>query len=56
MTFETNQRTLGPYRIEDGIKFSFPTKGLKIVGFYGESSGGWLYKIGFHFVKISMPK
>ncbi|KAG6607646.1 Jacalin-related lectin 3, partial [Cucurbita argyrosperma subsp. sororia] len=54
LTFETNQRTLGPFGIEKGIKFSFPTTGLiKIVGFHGRC-GWYLDSIGFHFVPISV--
>ncbi|KAA0041597.1 hypothetical protein IC582_007372 [Cucumis melo] len=56
LTFETNEQSLGPYGIEEGIKFSFPTTGLiKIVGFHGRS-GWFLDAIGFHYLPISISK
>lgn len=56
LTFETNEQSLGPYGIEERIKFSFPTTGLiKIVGFHGRS-GWFLDAIGFHYLPISISK
>lgn len=46
LTFETNKSTYGPFGIEDGTKFSFPTAGLKIVGIHGRSSTLHLNAIG----------
>lgn len=55
LTFETNQRTLGPYGAEGGTRFSFPTTGLKIVGFHGRCDW-YLDAIGFHFLPISQSQ
>ncbi|XP_059654749.1 jacalin-related lectin 3-like [Cornus florida] len=35
--FQSNKRTYGPFGMEDGEKFEFPSTGSKIVGFYGRS-------------------
>ncbi|KAA8528689.1 hypothetical protein F0562_036044 [Nyssa sinensis] len=39
LTFESNKKTYGPYGIEQGMYFSFPMTGGKIVGFHGRC--GW---------------
>lgn len=51
LTLETNKKSYGPFGVEDGFKFSFPTVGLKVVGIYGRS-GLFLDAIGIHVVSI----
>ncbi|KAJ9568402.1 hypothetical protein OSB04_004368 [Centaurea solstitialis] len=52
LTLKTNQRTFGPFGVEEGTPFNFSTDGGLVVGFYGR--GGWfLDSIGFY---ISWPK
>lgn len=47
LTLESNKRTYGPFGIEQGIYFSLPTTGGKIIGFHGKS-GWYLDAIGVH--------
>jgi hypothetical protein len=47
LTIETNLRKFGPYGVEKGTYFSFPTNGGKIIGFHGKS-GWYLDSIGVH--------
>ncbi|KAG8363452.1 hypothetical protein BUALT_Bualt19G0024000 [Buddleja alternifolia] len=47
LTFETNQRTFGPFGVKEGTPFSLPMKGGKIVGLIG-GSGWYLDAIGAH--------
>ncbi|KAM7272996.1 hypothetical protein ACFE04_027660 [Oxalis oulophora] len=51
LTFESNERTYGPYGIEQGTSFSFSVLGAKIVGFHGKS-GWYLDSIGVHLNPI----
>lgn len=51
LTLETNKKTYGPFGVEDGSKFSFPTVGLKVVGIHGRS-GWYLDAIGIHVDSI----
>uniref|UniRef100_A0A9I9CHW1 Jacalin-type lectin domain-containing protein n=1 Tax=Cucumis melo TaxID=3656 RepID=A0A9I9CHW1_CUCME len=51
LTLETNKKSYGPFGVEDGSKFSFPTVGLKVVGIHGRS-GLFLYAIGLHVASI----
>ncbi|KAG6591307.1 Jacalin-related lectin 19, partial [Cucurbita argyrosperma subsp. sororia] len=44
LTLETNKKSHGPFGVEDGTKFSFPT-GIKLVGLHGRS-GSFLDAIG----------
>ncbi|GAB4842421.1 Jacalin- lectin 19 [Ancistrocladus abbreviatus] len=55
LTFKSNQRTIGPYGVEEGIPFSFPMDGGKIIGFKGRS-GWFLDAIGFHLSPIKSGK
>ncbi|KAF8013847.1 hypothetical protein BT93_I1645 [Corymbia citriodora subsp. variegata] len=52
LMFQSNKRTYGPFGTETGRKFSFPTTGGKIIGFYG-SSGSHLESLGAYFEPIS---
>lgn len=52
LTFQSNKRTYGPYGVEGGTFFSFPTTQGKIVGFHGK--GGWyLDAIGVHLEPLN---
>lgn len=51
LTLETNKKTYGPFGVEDGSKFSYPTVGSKVVGFHGRS-GWYLDAIGLYVVSI----
>ncbi|OVA11735.1 Mannose-binding lectin [Macleaya cordata] len=51
LMFTSNQRTFGPFGIEEGTPFSFPMDGGLIVGFRGRS-GWYLDAIGF---SVSRP-
>lgn len=51
LTLKTNKRTYGPFGVEDGTKFSFPTIGMKIIGIHGRS-GLYLDAIGLLGVLI----
>lgn len=44
LTLETNKKSHGPFGVEEGTKFSFPT-GIKLVGLHGRS-GSFLDAIG----------
>ncbi|XP_071728528.1 jacalin-related lectin 19-like [Rutidosis leptorrhynchoides] len=46
LTFKSNQRTFGPFGVEEGTPFHFMTHGSHIVGFYGRN-GWFLDSIGF---------
>ena len=52
LTFKSNQRTYGPFGVEEGTPFNFLTNGGYIVGLYGRS-GWFLDSIGFY---LSPPK
>ncbi|XP_024970004.1 jacalin-related lectin 19 isoform X2 [Cynara cardunculus var. scolymus] len=52
LTFKSNQRTFGPFGVEEGTPFNFSANGGLIVGFYGRS-GWFLDSIGFC---LSWPK
>ncbi|KAI4316863.1 hypothetical protein L6164_024803 [Bauhinia variegata] len=55
LSFESNKKTHGPFGIEQGTYFSFPTTGGKIVGFYGRC--GWhLDAIGVYLKPLQQPK
>ncbi|KAF8012320.1 hypothetical protein BT93_I0457 [Corymbia citriodora subsp. variegata] len=47
LTFQSNERTYGPFGIKKGKYFSFPSIGEKIVGFHGRS-GNHLDSLGAH--------
>nr|WRQ20294.1 jacalin-related lectin 4-like [Citrullus colocynthis] len=51
LTLETNKRSYGPFGVENGTKFSFPTVGVKIVGIHGRS-GLYLDAIGLLALSI----
>ncbi|XP_022137535.1 jacalin-related lectin 3-like [Momordica charantia] len=51
LTVETNKRTYGPFGVEDGTKFSFPSVGMKVVGIHGRS-GVYLDAIGLDAIPI----
>ncbi|KAK3009723.1 hypothetical protein RJ639_013065 [Escallonia herrerae] len=51
ITFESNKRSFGPYGVEQGIPFSFPMIGGKIVGFHGKY-GWYIDAIGAHLEPI----
>ncbi|GAA0142366.1 hypothetical protein Leryth_001632 [Lithospermum erythrorhizon] len=55
LTFKSNRSTFGPYGVEEGIPFSFPMEGGKIVGFKGKS-GWYLDSIGFHITQAHATK
>ncbi|XP_068657704.1 jacalin-related lectin 19 [Aristolochia californica] len=46
LTLKTNQRSIGPFGVEEGTPFTFPMDGGLIVGFRGRS-GWYLDAIGF---------
>ncbi|XP_056163356.1 jacalin-related lectin 3-like [Syzygium oleosum] len=48
LTFQSNERTYGPFGVEDGKYFSFSSTGKKIVKFHGRS-GRFLDSLGAHF-------
>ncbi|KAJ0963159.1 hypothetical protein J5N97_028281 [Dioscorea zingiberensis] len=51
LTFQSNYSKYGPFGLEQGTHFSFPTNGGKIVGFHGRS--GWFVdSIGFYLKQI----
>lgn len=53
LTLQTNKKTIGPIGDEnEGMHFSFPATGGKIVGFYGRA-GHNLQRIGAYFEPIS---
>lgn len=45
LTLETNKGIHGPFGIENGTKFSIPTKRMKIIGIHGKCSS-YLDSIG----------
>ncbi|KAK9282054.1 hypothetical protein L1049_004966 [Liquidambar formosana] len=51
LTFKSNQRTFGPFGVEEGTPFSFPMEGGVIVGFNGRS-GWYLDAIGFRLSRV----
>ncbi|XP_038990479.1 jacalin-related lectin 3 isoform X1 [Phoenix dactylifera] len=51
LTFESNQAKYGPFGFEQGMRFSFPMSGGKIVGFHGRS-GWYLDSIGFYLKQL----
>ncbi|XP_022894534.1 jacalin-related lectin 3 [Olea europaea var. sylvestris] len=53
LTFVSNKRTYGPYGIEQGTYFTFPTSS-KIVGFHGKC-GWYLDAIGVYLEPIHKP-
>jgi hypothetical protein len=52
LTIKTNQRTVGPFGVEEGTPFNFLTNGGHIVGLYGRS-GWFLDSLGLY---LSPPK
>ncbi|KAK3426712.1 jacalin-related lectin 19 isoform X1 [Eucalyptus grandis] len=54
LTFKSNKRTFGPFGMEHGTPFSFPSDG-RIVGFKGRS-GWYLDSIGFHVSRAQPTK
>ncbi|GKD42521.1 jacalin-related lectin 19-like protein [Tanacetum coccineum] len=52
LTFKSNQRTYGPFGVEEGTPFNFLTNGGCIVGLYGRS-GWFLDSLGFY---LKSPK
>ncbi|OMO66382.1 Mannose-binding lectin [Corchorus olitorius] len=55
LTFKSNQRTFGPYGVEEGTPFSFSVEGARIAGFNGRS-GWYLDSIGFRLCRVQSPK
>ncbi|KAJ6684831.1 JACALIN-RELATED LECTIN 3 [Salix purpurea] len=55
LTFQSNKKTYGPFGVEQGTYFSFPTSGGKIVGFHGKS-GWYLDAIGIYLKPIQNQK
>ncbi|KAL0397013.1 UNVERIFIED_CONTAM: Jacalin-related lectin 19 [Sesamum calycinum] len=53
LTFKSNRRTFGPFGVEEGVPFSFPMEGGKIVGFKGRA-GWYLDAIGFHITRAKI--
>lgn len=51
LTLKSNKRTYGPFGVDYGTCFSFPTNGVKIVGFHG-ISGWFLDAIGVHLKPV----
>eukprot|EP00262_Sarcandra_glabra_P006765 TRINITY_DN1929_c0_g1_i1.p1 TRINITY_DN1929_c0_g1~~TRINITY_DN1929_c0_g1_i1.p1 ORF type:complete len:219 (-),score=31.38 TRINITY_DN1929_c0_g1_i1:233-832(-) len=51
LTLKSNQRTFGPFGVEEGTPFSFPMDGGLIVGFRGRS-GWYLDAIGFRLSRV----
>lgn len=54
LTFISNVKKYGPFGSEQGVQFSFPMSGGKIVGFHG-SSGWYLDSIGFYLKQTQNP-
>ncbi|XP_056160954.1 jacalin-related lectin 3-like [Syzygium oleosum] len=48
LSFQSNERTFGPFGRETGKYFSFPSTGKKIAGFHGRSEC-WIDSLGAHF-------
>ncbi|WRX26725.1 Jacalin-like lectin domain - like 1, partial [Theobroma cacao] len=55
LTFKSNQRTFGPYGVEEGTPFTFSMEGGRIAGFNGRS-GWYLDSIGFRLSRVQSPK
>ncbi|CAA3023289.1 jacalin-related lectin 19 [Olea europaea subsp. europaea] len=55
LTFKSNQRSFGPFGVEEGTPFSFPMEGGQIVGFKGRC-GWFLDAIGFHISRHRTTK
>ncbi|XP_043705202.1 jacalin-related lectin 19, partial [Telopea speciosissima] len=51
LAFKTNQRTFGPYGVEEGTPFTFSMKDDLILGFMGRS-GWYLDSIGFRLSHV----
>ncbi|KAA8544866.1 hypothetical protein F0562_019739 [Nyssa sinensis] len=51
LKIESNKRTYGPFGVEEGEYFKFPSTSSKIRGFHGRS-GLWLDSIGAYFKPI----
>jgi len=51
LTFKSNQRSFGPFGVEEGTPFSFAMEGGKIIGFKGRS-GWYLDSIGFYLSQV----
>lgn len=54
LTFTSNQRTYGPFGLEEGTPFSLPMEGGKIVGFKGRN-GWYVDSIGCYIARIQTP-
>jgi len=52
LTFKSNQRTFGPYGVEEGTPFTFSIDGGQVVGFKGR--GDW-YLDSIAFTLSSAP-
>ncbi|XP_021294742.1 jacalin-related lectin 19 [Herrania umbratica] len=55
LTFKSNQRTFGPYGVEEGTPFTFSMEGGQIAGFNGRSAW-YLDSIGFRLSRVQSPK
>ncbi|KAF6164300.1 hypothetical protein GIB67_010270 [Kingdonia uniflora] len=55
LTFKSNRRTFGPFGVEEGTPFSFPTNGGLIIGFKGRS-GWYLDSISIHISRVHTSK
>ncbi|KAF8022779.1 hypothetical protein BT93_F0327 [Corymbia citriodora subsp. variegata] len=55
LTFESNRKTYGPYGVEQGTSFSFPSTTGKIVGFHGKA-GWYLDAIGVYLKPYQKEK
>lgn len=51
LSFESNKKKYGPFGIEQGMPFSLPTSGGKLVGFHGRSSW-YLDAIGVYVMPL----
>ncbi|GLU22355.1 hypothetical protein SLE2022_384360 [Rubroshorea leprosula] len=56
VTFKSNQRTFGPFGVEEGTPFALTVEGGgRVVGMYGRS-GWYLDSIGFRLSQVRSPK
>ncbi|XVF86769.1 hypothetical protein PTKIN_Ptkin18bG0069500 [Pterospermum kingtungense] len=55
LTIKSNQRTFGPYGVEEGTPFTFSVEGGRIAGFNGRT-GWYLDSIGFRLSRVRSPK
>lgn len=55
LTFKSNQRTFGPYGVEEGTPFTFSVEGGRIAGVSGRC-GWYLDSIGFRLSRVTSPK